>query len=226
MSHTPDRRVAQALSAEHLARGDGTGWFERLYAQAGGDPHTIPWADGRPSRDLVSFLDAERPAAGARTAVVGCGLGDDAAELARRGLRVTAFDLAPSAVEWCGRRFPDLPIEWRVQDLLTPFPAGWTGGFELVVEIYTLQSLPAALRARAAAAVASLVAPGGRLLTVCRSRPDGTPEPEGPPWPLAKADLRAWFGGAGLAEASLHERQETEDDRPPPVTRAIGVWRR
>lgn len=226
MTQTPDRRAANQLAQEHLSRGDGTGWFERLYAQAGGDPATIPWGDLRPSPDLVTWLEREEPAAGTRCAVVGCGLGDDAAELARRGLRVSAFDLAPTAVEWARRRFSELPIEWRAQDLLAPFPPGWVGGFGLVVEIYTLQALPQQLRAGAAAAIASLVAPGGTLLTVCRSRPDGTPEPEGPPWPLPKAHLREWFLPAGLREASLHERLDAEEDRPPPVTRAIGVWRR
>ena len=68
----------------------------------------------------------------------------------------------------------------------------------------------AAMRARAMASLAALLAPGGRLLVICRGR-----EPEEPlgelPWPLARADLAA-FGGLGLAEASFDD-VVTEDVR-------------
>src|SRR4051794_3868292 len=98
----PDRDCARKFAAEHLARGDAIGWFEKLYAQAGEDPATIPWADLTPNQNIVEWLDRHAARGdGRRAIVIGCGLGDDAEELARRGFDVTAFDVAPSAVQWC-----------------------------------------------------------------------------------------------------------------------------
>jgi hypothetical protein len=73
-------------------------------AEAEGD---IPWADLAPNPSLVEWLDTH--AVSGRALKVGAGLGDDAEELARRGLAVTAFDVAPTAVESARRRFPESP---------------------------------------------------------------------------------------------------------------------
>ena len=65
--------------------------FEAIYRDSDGDPARIPWAHAKPCPWLVSWLNAEAPSlvrAGARTAVVGCGLGNDAALLAERGYEV------------------------------------------------------------------------------------------------------------------------------------------
>ncbi|MDZ4832086.1 MAG: methyltransferase domain-containing protein, partial [Phycisphaerae bacterium] len=77
--------------------------FEAIYRDAQGDPSRVRWEDGRPNPLLVSWLDRDAGDAlrtGARVAVVGCGLGNDARELARRGYDVTAFDVSPTAIEW------------------------------------------------------------------------------------------------------------------------------
>ena len=55
--------------------------FEAIYATAGGDASRIPWSDGIPNPALVTWLDTVGPSlvrCGARVAVVGCGLGEDA----------------------------------------------------------------------------------------------------------------------------------------------------
>src|SRR4051812_27932902 len=83
----PDRSIVRKLAGEHLERGDATGWFEALYAQANDDAGVIPWADLRPNPNLIEWLDRQ-PARdtrghGGRALVIGCGLGDDAEELAR-----------------------------------------------------------------------------------------------------------------------------------------------
>src|SRR3954452_9277956 len=156
-----DRQAVSELAAEHLSRGDGTGWFEKLYARAGDDPSTIPWADQSPNPNIVAWLDRHAPRGGeaTRAIVVGCGLGDDAEELARRGFDVTAFDIAPSAVQWCRRRFANSRVRYEVGDALAPHPV-WRGGFDLIVESYTLQAIPEELRRRAMEQIAKLLAPG------------------------------------------------------------------
>ena len=80
-----DRSRARELAKQHLAEGDAVGWFEPFYAEAGNDPAAIPWADMTVNPGLVAWLDSAGARNLGRTAlVVGCGLGDDAEELARR----------------------------------------------------------------------------------------------------------------------------------------------
>lgn len=215
------RANARRLAAEHLRRGDPTGWFEPLYAGANGDPAAIQWADARPNPHLAAWLDRQRIAdAGHAALVVGCGLGDDAEQLARGGFAVAAFDVAPTAVAWCRRRFPDSPVRYAVADVLDP-PAAWAGAFDLVVEVYTLQVLPPEARRAAMARIAGFVAPGGTLLVVARGR-DEADDPGGMPWPLTRAELAA-FAAHGLAEAAFEDFADPEE---PAVRRFRAEYRR
>ena len=176
-------------------------WFEDIYANTDTTGHGVPWAKLVPAPLMVRWLDRKWSRGhAARAPVVGSGLGDDAAELARRDFRVTAFDVAESAIDLSRRRFPDLTIDWRVRELFDT-PADWSQSFELVVEHRTVQSLPPAWQARSMAAIADFVAPAGTLLVVADLRPDGT-EAAGPPWRLRPEEL-AVFGAAGLAEVEL-----------------------
>jgi SAM-dependent methyltransferase len=208
-----DERLRK-LAEEHLRGGDPTGWFEPFYASAGGDAGAVPWADQRPSLNLLSWLGATGARGDGRSALeVGCGLGDNAEALAAAGFRVTAFDISPTAIEWCRRRFPESGVEYRVADLLHP-PADFVGRFDFIHECYTLQALPPEPRGRAMAALASLLAPGGGLLIVARARDDH--EPEGSlPWPLTAAELRR-FEELGL---KLETFEDYSDDEQPPVRR-------
>jgi SAM-dependent methyltransferase len=174
--------------------------FETIYAQAGDDLSEIPWASLAPMAALVQWLDGQPPADGARALVVGCGLGDDAEEVSRRGYQVTAFDLVPAAIEHCRARFPRSAVDYQVADVFR-LPAGWQRAFGLVVEIRTLQSLPLPERATAAANIAGTVAPGGRVFVHGLARRDDEP-PGRRPWPLSLRDLSA-FTGAGLTETEL-----------------------
>jgi len=198
-----------------------TAWFEERYraAQAGGTPPG--WADLRPNPNLTTWLDQAGLPPG-RAVVVGCGYGDDAGELARRGFSVTAFDVAPTAVEAAIRRFPGLPVDWRTGDLFD-LPAAWIGAFDLVVEIFTIQALPLELRRRASHAVRSLVAPGGTLFLFARGRDEGDPLNANPPWPLTPADIAA-IDDAGLVRLSFEDYGDPAEDARPRRFRA--VWRR
>jgi len=169
-----------------------TSWFEPLYEAAGDDPSRVPWARLAPRSTLLRWADARAGAGSGRSAVVvGAGLGDDAEELARRGFAVTAFDIAPSAVAWARRRFPGSSVDYVVADLAAP-PEAWAGAFDLVLESYTLQSVPADLRARLVPSVAGLVAPGGTLVVVAIVRERGEPAGDGPPWRLTYDELAAF----------------------------------
>jgi len=131
----------------------------------------------------------EAPLAGLRALDVGCGLGDNAEALAAAGARTTAFDLSQKAIDWAKRRFPDSRVVYRAADLFAA-PAEWRESFDLVHECYTLQALPADLIPRAAEALASFVAPGGRLLVIARACANAA-APAGPPWPLSRQSIGA-----------------------------------
>ncbi|MBX3403249.1 MAG: class I SAM-dependent methyltransferase [Phycisphaeraceae bacterium] len=195
--------------------------FDEVYRAADGDSARVPWADERANPALVSWLNAEAPGRirpGARAVVVGAGLGDDVVELLGRGYDATGFDVSPAAVEWSRRRFPEHAENFVVADLLAP-PARMRRRFDLVVDAYTIQSLPIALRADAAAAIASLCCPRGTAVCIARGRDDGQPLDsfKGPPWPLSARELVSLFESAGMHP--VREADDFLDDETPPVRR-------
>ncbi|MDD4889840.1 MAG: class I SAM-dependent methyltransferase [Phycisphaerae bacterium] len=215
------RSQARALVQQYLNRHDPAGWFEQLYSEAEGKPDTIPWADMAPNPNVTVWLD-RRLAGGneCAAAVVGCGLGDDAEELSRRGLRVTAFDISQTAIDWCRRRFPNSGVKYVVADLLRT-PATWRRTFDFVVESYTLQVLPPDVRPAAIRQLADLVGGRGTLLVVARGREPTDPEGD-MPWPLTRRELD------GLLESGLRleEFEDYVDAEDPPVRRFRAVYRR
>jgi len=218
-----DEQRVKSIIASHYERNDPLGWFEALYTDAKGSTESIPWADEKANPHLVAWLDREKVAGtGRRAVVVGCGLGDDAQELARRGFGVTAFDISPTAIDWAKRRDSRAQIEFVASDLFK-LPAEWSGAFDFVFEAYTIQALPRALRENAIACVARLVRPaGGELLVVCRGREDD--EDEGSlPWPLSHEEIGR-FESHGLRRISFENFMD--HDREPPVRRFRALFRK
>ncbi|MCU0513023.1 MAG: class I SAM-dependent methyltransferase [Anaerolineae bacterium] len=186
----------------HFQSGDYLAAFEAIYqnAEQGG---SIPWAEGQASPLLADWAQHTGLAGdGRRALVVGCGTGDDAEFLDRRGFVVDAFDVAESAIRLCRQRFPFSTVDYSVADVLQP-PAAWRQRYDLVLECRTLQALPWQFYAPAVTAIAGCVRPGGQLLVLCLGR-----EPEdsraGIPWPLSRPEL-ALFEQQGLAEVSFED---------------------
>jgi SAM-dependent methyltransferase len=206
------RRRVRGIARASLDRGDGTGWFERVYATAEGDPGAIPWADLQPNRTVLEWTRREGLVGeGKRALVAGCGVGDDAEELSRLGFEVVAFDIAPSAVDWCRRRFPESRVQYVVGDVLAP-PASWRRAFDFVLEAFTIQVLTGPLRARAIDSIADLVAPGGTLLVVARGR-EPHDDPGSLPWPLTRDELSP-FERAGLRVVRFEDYLDGHVDPP------------
>lgn len=216
------RIAASRAGRRAAAAGDSTAWFDPLYraAREADAPADIPWVDQRPNRFLMQWLDRAMPAP-CRACVVGCGLGDDAEELARRGFNVTAFDISPTAIDWCRERHAATAVDYAVADF-NNLPAAWRGAFDLVVEVYNVQALPLAERAISSAALSSLVARGGRLVAVCRGRSDEESDPKGPPWPFSPKEM-ALFATEGMTEESFEIIDDPDDEG---VVRFLGVYRR
>lgn len=102
--------------------------------------------------------------AGARLLDVGCGGGYFAREMARRGARVTAFDVSPRMVEHARREEEAAPlgIEYLVADAAEVAARFAAGSFDVATSCLALQDMPdpaAALRG-----IRTVLRPGGRLV--------------------------------------------------------------
>ncbi|WP_016951695.1 bifunctional 2-polyprenyl-6-hydroxyphenol methylase/3-demethylubiquinol 3-O-methyltransferase UbiG [Anabaena sp. PCC 7108] len=205
---TENRAYVQNLAQEYIEAGKPTEWFEQLYSQANNDDTVIPWADMKPNHNLVQWLDDHNIQGQGKTALtIGCGLGDDAEELCKRGFKVTAFDISPSAIEWCKNRFYKSTVEYIVADLLNP-PAKWNHTFDFVLESYTLQSLPTSLSSQAISLIADFLAPEGILLIICRGR-NIEDALEKVPYPLTKDQVMK-FVDAGLSLIQFEDYLDQE----------------
>nr|WP_155190619.1 class I SAM-dependent methyltransferase [Roseibium denhamense] len=196
---------------------DRLAWFHTVYKEANGDPAAVPWADLAPKAALTEWL-ANAPGTGLTAIDIGCGLGDNAEALSAAGYRTTAFDVSSDAVSWAKKRFPGSAVAYHAADLFD-LPATWTAAFDLAHECYTIQALDGDLREKAVGSIASLVAPGGRLLLINRSRGEGV-YADGPPWPLQPSEWRQFEHlGLELEDETLYEIQR--QDRIIPHVRAV-----
>ena len=211
---TDKRTVARTLAKKAFAEGRPLSWFEEIYDLARQEGAAVPWADRIPDPNVLPLFEAIPQAEPlGRALKVGCGYGDDAEWLAQRGHCVTAFDISPTAISECRRRFQNSKVNYLVADLFT-VPAEWGGQFQLVWESYTLQVLPANLRPEAIRAISKFIAPGGYLVFASRARNIG--EPEGDmPWPLTREEAKEFVHG-GLSEILF---EDYFDKELPPVRR-------
>ncbi len=181
-------------------------WFEAIYNGAQNQTNNIPWADLRPNPFLLEWLETTAPDTLNKSAVVvGCGLGDDAEELARRGYSVTAFDVSATAVDWCRQRFPDSKVRYVQADLFK-LPSDWQ--FDFVLEINTVQAIPVAVRRDVINAIARLVAPSGTLLAIGRLAKSSEQQVRRP-WPLTRDELH-YYDEAGLSEVRFETYGDME----------------
>jgi SAM-dependent methyltransferase len=215
------RANARRLCDAAISRGEPLAWFDELYSTASGDAATIPWADLEPNPNFVAWHRATRhDLQGKRCLKVGCGLGDDCEYMQAKGGIVTGFDISPTAIEWCRRRFPESNVTYSVADLFNP-PKDWLGSFDFVLESYTLQVLPHGLQKLAVETISEFVVAGGTLLVICRARDDSSPRGE-MPWPLTRSELST-FESCGL---SLVACDEYDDHETPPVHRIRATYKR
>jgi SAM-dependent methyltransferase len=193
--------------ARELAKesGDPTGWFEELYAKASSGQSVVPWDRGVQNPLLADWATRQRlDGQGKRALVVGCGLGHDAEFIASFGYETVAFDIAPSGIRAARDRFPDSSVNYQVANLLDP-PDDFRSAFDLVIEIFTVQSLPVRLHREATGNVNSFVAPGGTLIVIAfAGQTDGTVD--GPPWPLTRAEIEA-FAAEDLQAVNIEHRE-------------------
>lgn len=202
--HTPGdtNELEDQLTAESLADGDPTGWFERFYRACAAGEAQLPWARAEPDPLLTGWAAEHGIDGSGRSAVVvGCGEGADAEYIAGLGFDVVAFDIAETAIRLTRQRYPDSAVRYQTADLLDP-PSEWWRAFDLVVDIITVQALPNPPQRQAIVNAGRLVGPDGTLLAVEAAREEHERAPELGPWPLSRTDIDA-FGTDGLLLVSL-----------------------
>ena len=213
---------ARELSAQSLATGDATGWFERLYAASLDGDAVVPWDRATPSQLLVQWMQQRQVDGAGRSAlVVGCGFGRDAEFVAGLGYDTAAFDISPTAVRTAQLRHPDSPVHYVTADLLDP-PEQWLAAYDLVIESMNVQALPDPPRHTAIHNVGRLVKPAGTLIVLAAAETEANATEPGPPWPLARDEIES-FTESGLDVVAIEEIPDATD---PTVVRWRAEFRR
>ena len=133
-----------------------------------------PWEHPGPdwTSSLARGLDleqAEREPPWGRALDLGCGRGQHALELVRRGWQVVGVDTAARAVDAARRRGID-GATFMVGDV-TDLPVDTIGSFDFFLDIGCFQHLDASQRARAGRGITAAAAPAATLLMMAFSRP-------------------------------------------------------
>jgi SAM-dependent methyltransferase len=139
----------------------------------------MPWDTGVPDPMLIQLVESGDLPVG-RVLDVGCGTGTNAIWLAQHGYEVHGVDVAPLAIEQARAKLPvGLNCRFAAVDFLAERPEG--GPFELVFDrgCFHVFDEPAD-RAKFAAQVAAVLAPGGMWLSLIGST-EGPPREVGPP---------------------------------------------
>lgn len=139
-----------------------------------------PWDTGEPDNHLVEYMRSGAAAPG-RALEIGCGTGTNALWLAARGFKVLGVDVAPLAIEKARARAGETDWDCRFEalDFLEDTVTG--GPFDFVFDRGCFHIFDADEdRRRFAARVASLLAPGGRWLSLIGST-EGPGRDWGPP---------------------------------------------
>ncbi len=152
------------------------------------------WELSRAAPPLASYFQRSSPE-GARALVVGCGRGNEARLLAGLGARVTAIDIAPTAIEQAKAIASPRPIDFRVADVFAL--RGRPAAYDLVVEHTCFCAIDPSRRDEFVAAMADALVPGGALVGLFYAHG----REGGPPFTVTPEELRARFSPAFEIEA-------------------------
>ncbi|MEO6605610.1 MAG: class I SAM-dependent methyltransferase [Aeromicrobium sp.] len=188
-----------------------TRWVEQLWISAEQDEVDAPWDRTEPFPRIADAMGELGSGDGRRAVVVGAALGADAEAAARAGWQTTAFDIAPAAVRLVRSRYPSSAVDYREGDLLN-LPDDLVGAFDLVIEVFTVQAMPPAVRAEATAGIRRLLAPGGTALVIQFDRGDEDSD-VGPPWLLNRDEMET-FAGDDVRMESIELLEGTREDTP------------
>lgn len=199
--------------------------FERAYQAADRRITSVPWARGEAHPALIAWLNSEGPChvrPGCRVAVVGCGLGDDAVEMLHRGFDVTAFDCAPTAIDWACERHPEYSDCFHCADVCDA-PSRWRHRFDLVIDVDNLPWIDEQARDEYAASVVDLLHPNGIMLVISAGADGERDSAIDGRRPLSVSQALRLFRPFGLAPT--RDLDDFTDDGNPPQRWLRGCFR-
>ena len=158
-----------------------------------------------PTPLLDELLAEASLASGASIAVPGCGFGHDAAELARQGFAVTAFDIAALAIDGARARHGEA-VAWRLEDWFSTDE----GPFEAVFDHTCFVAMEPARREAYAKATSARLAPGGLWLGAAFH---DTGDRAGPPFAIARGAMGDLIRGSGFELLLLRDARESHARR-------------
>ncbi|HEU0034900.1 MAG TPA: flavoprotein [Kofleriaceae bacterium] len=183
--------LVRHLLATHVPRAklpDGAAGWERLWASVPVDQ--LPWHADDVTPALAAKLDAHA-GRGERLVDLGTGDGVVAIAAARRGLRVTACDVSPTALGKARDRAGALPILFVLDDVLA---SRLDGPFEVAVDVGLLHCLAREAWPAYARTIDRIVAPRGTLLVIAHAIAG-----ELATTPVTADELRALLPGFAIA---------------------------
>jgi SAM-dependent methyltransferase len=166
---------------------------------------TPPWDAGGPRAAVVRLCDAGAFAGPVLDA--GCGAGEDALEIAARGLEVVGVDVAPTAIRQAREKAAERGIAatFQVGDALHLDALGRT--FRTVLDSGLFHTFGDADRAAYVESLAAVTEPGSVLHLLCAS--DAATGEEGPSRRVSQDELRAAFASGWHVASIEPERLET-----------------
>lgn len=191
------------------------------------------WQEGRTGWDLggihLLFPDllavALRHGLLAGSAIIepGCGRAHTSAALAKLGYQATAFDVSADAVVAAKILYSDVAgLNVVVADTFH-LPEKWQGSFDALYDRAVLNALPTEVRSTYVNACASLLKPGGLLLSLPFTKLT-IEEKDGPPFAISEIGLQELL--SGQFEKVHHDERTVQEKDSKIMVELIAVWRK